>query len=453
MNRVDAALAAIAAAVSGEQGPAPRSELIGRLERILDPADLSSSYLVLGMLRARIPSPTDVVSFGRRWALDGLSTAVKPELRAARRGPLPRIESRLLVDVSDTSRSPYTTGIQRVARESIARWERSTEIVPVRFDRGRGVLRTVADDQVVLPFRSRFVLPEIAVERERSRSIASIARFSASRTMAIGFDCIPMTTAETCGPGMPGEFAHYLSTLAHFDTVAPISTVSGDEFRGWRRMLVGAGLAGPEIVDVALPFAVGEPADLDVRRELALAADEPLVVVVGSHEPRKNHLRLLEACELVWRRGRRFTLVMVGGNAWSTERFVALRDRLRSAGRAIVTRSTATDDEVWGLYRAASVTAFVSLNEGFGLPLAESLAAGVPAVTSDFGSMADLGGGRGAVLVDPRSPDQIADALDAVLSDPEYRAELAGATQLPSRSWDDYADDLLTLVPSAPATA
>ena len=106
----------------------------------------------------------------------------------------------------------------------------------------------------------------------------------------------------------------------------------------------------------------------------------------------------------------------------------------------MITISRAPDDIVWGLYALAEVSAFPSLNEGFGLPVVESLALGTPVVTSDFGSMRDLGEGRGAVLVDPRDTTSIARALDSVLSDPERRAQLVALTAtLPRRSWDDYA--------------
>ncbi|MFT4028608.1 MAG: glycosyltransferase [Protaetiibacter sp.] len=426
--------------------------VVTRLEEALDPRDHSWSYLVLAVLRTRIPQPHDVVAFARGWQSDGLAAVIAPEVRRAARGrgPVAVVDGGTLVDVSDTSRSSYTTGIQRVARECVAAWSRRTAVREVRFDPGIGCLRAHRDGNVpIVPFRGRFVLPEIAVERVRSQAIASIARFARGTTLAIGFDCIPMTTAETCGPGMPGAFAHYLSTLSRFDVVVAISSAAGEEFRGWRRMLVGAGLEGPRIEDVELPCVVGEPGEVDVRGELGIEAGEPIVLAVGSHEPRKNHLRVLEACEMLWRRGERFTLVMVGGNAWNTGRFDALLVRLRAAGRPIVTRSAVDDDLVWGLYRASAVSVFVSLNEGFGLPLAESLSAGTPAVTSDFGSMAAIGRGRGALLVDPRSVPEIASALSGILTDPELAARLVAeaASVTDDYGWDDYAVAVLARVP------
>ena len=85
---------------------------------------------------------------------------------------------------------------------------------------------------------------------------------------------------------------------------------------------------------------------------------------------------------------------------------------------------------------------FPSLNEGFGLPVAEALACGTPTITSGYGAMAEIAEGGGAVLVDPRDDRSIADALRRVLTDDAEHARLAAeALARPSRTWDDYARD------------
>jgi glycosyltransferase involved in cell wall biosynthesis len=168
---------------------------------------------------------------------------------------------------------------------------------------------------------------------------------------------------------------------------------------------------------------------------------------VGSHEPRKNHLHLLLAAELRWRRGDDFVLVMVGGNSWDTIRFDSMVERLRAAGRDIITLSNADDAVVWSLYRIARFSVFCSLNEGFGLPVVESLASGTPVVTSNFGSMRELGEGYGAVLADPRDTNSMASAMDLLMNNQtEYDRLRAETSTLPPRSWDGYAEQLWALV-------
>jgi len=154
-------------------------------------------------------------------------------------------------------------------------------------------------------------------------------------------------------------------------------------------MLPGAGLTPPAITTVALPAQVGRVDDdtvEGVRSELGLV-DSTVVLSVGSHEPRKNHLALLTAAELNWRRGHEFTLVLVGGNAWGDGEFQAMVRRLRRKGRSVQMLSGVDDSVVWSLYRMARFSVFCSVNEGFGLPVVESLVSGVPVITSDFGSI------------------------------------------------------------------
>ncbi len=431
----------------------------------------SASYLLQAVLCGVIPTPAEVVRQERRWRLDGIAATLAEVLASARRAnrwgspPPVRIAADVLVDVHDTAHTAFTTGIQRVVRSTVPLLVGHSALSLLCWNDGFGAPRTLgsaeqalvlggalgattAGREIVVPYRSTFVLPEIAVDERRATRLQSIALYSASRTVAIGFDCIPITTAETAGTGMPGGFARYLSCLAAFDLVAPISEASGVEFSGWRDMLAGAGLAGPTIEVVELPgipddevMPVPEP---QLRERLGLGADEVILLAVGSHEPRKNHLALLQAAELVWREGAEFTLVMVGGNSWDTAAFDrALAAARTERGRRILTLSGADDATVWGLYRAARFSLFPSLNEGFGLPIVESVANGTPVVTSDFGSMRELAAGHGGLLVDPRDEESIAGAIRSLLYDAALLAELRAQTKtLPLRRWEDYAREL-----------
>nr|WP_241732347.1 glycosyltransferase [Galbitalea soli] len=215
-------------------------------------------------------------------------------------------------------------------------------------------------------------------------------------------------------------------------------------------MLGGAGLRGPEIRIVGLPTADGVAASPDAAAELIAAGVDPadrLVLAVGSHEPRKNHLALLQAAELAWRDGARFTLVIVGGNSWDAGGFHRALDAARARGRRVITLSSAPDTLVWALYGRAEFTVFPSLNEGFGLPVAESISRGVPVITSDFGSMRELAEGRGGLLVDPRDDAALAAGIRTLLDDPERLDALRAETHsAPRRGWAEYAAELWNAV-------
>ena len=439
--------------------------------RLGDPSS-KASYLLLSVVTGRIPTGEEVTALERFWHLSGTSKAVDSVIARARaaerwklrRVPAIRIERGLVIDVHDTAHTTFTTGIQRVTRSVLPLWLQANELSLVGWTAdftaprslsleeqalaGRTTPGTSAPTQIVVPYECTWILPEIAVDVRRAARTRSIALHSGSRAVAIGYDCIPITSAETAGCGMPGGFANYLAALAEFDVVAPISHGSSVEFEGWRGMLGGAGLTGPRIQTVALATSshTGDAADdAALLAGIGLAETETVVLAVGSHEPRKNHLALLQAAELAWTSGADFTLVMVGGNSWDRADFDAALAAARARGRRIILLSGASDATLWALYRRARFSVFPSLNEGFGLPVVESIQVGTPVITSDFGSMLESAESFGGLLVDPRDDDALAAAMMSLLTDDSLVARLAKqTTRAPGRTWEQYAADLWT---------
>jgi len=458
--------------------------LVSALADRLTNAGLSEHWLALSVLSGRTVLQREVVSARRTTKLDGPlqtlnSVLVAPKLQLVRgRQRWPEVEivtGKVLVDLQHTSQTSFATGIQRVARETARRWAAEHEIELVGWSRLFSHLRRLSpaeheralhgskialpnnniDTPVLIPWKSTLLIPELGAEPPRTRAVGSIAEFSRSTVSAIGFDCVPITSAETVAPGMGGAFSLNLAAMAKTDRIAAISESAAAEYSGWRHMLTAAGVTGPEISSVILPVEAPAPTEsamAEARARFTIPAHK-LVLVVGSHEPRKNHLAVLHAAERLWREGHLFNLVFVGGNSWSGELFIRRLDELRSVGRPVESVAALTDDLLWAAYRIAYFTVFPSLNEGFGLPVAESLASGTPAITSGFGSMAEIAADGGTLLVDPRDDHDVADAMRRLLTDPELRAELASAARSRShRTWDDYAAEVwLRLVPEPDA--
>jgi glycosyltransferase involved in cell wall biosynthesis len=98
------------------------------------------------------------------------------------------------------------------------------------------------------------------------------------------------------------------------------------------------------------------------------------------------------------------------------------------------------DELLWAAYRLAYCTVFPSVHEGYGLPVAESLASGTPVITANFGSMSEIASQGGALLVNPRDDRDLTDALRKLLLDKGLRERLAEeATRIPVRTWEQYA--------------
>jgi len=180
----------------------------------------------------------------------------------------------------------------------------------------------------------------------------------------------------------------------------------------------------PEKMEVIYPGVA--PAFFDCPLEAADAVrrryglDKPFVLYVGTIEPRKNVDLLLDAFAALPAEVRAaWELVIAGSVGWNAERTM---ERLRAARYL----GYVPEPDLAPLTKAASVFAYPSLYEGFGLPAAQALAAGTPLITSNVSSLPEVGGDA-AILVDPRSESELRSALLRLLTDSEGRAHAADA--------------------------
>jgi glycosyltransferase involved in cell wall biosynthesis len=148
----------------------------------------------------------------------------------------------------------------------------------------------------------------------------------------------------------------------------------------------------------------------------------PFILYVGRINPRKNLIRLVEAFSHLRRKGMQYRLVIVGKQDWMAEQVVQRVKELSLEDTVIFTGYIDWND-VALFYNAADLLVYPSICEGFGLPVMEAMACGVPVVTSFGSSLEEVAGGA-AILVDPYSIDSIADALGAVIADRQLAVSL-----------------------------
>jgi glycosyltransferase involved in cell wall biosynthesis len=181
-----------------------------------------------------------------------------------------------------------------------------------------------------------------------------------------------------------------------------------------------------------------EPREEDVVRvrERYQLHDE-FVLYAGNVKPHKNLERLIEAFDLVRKRGlEHLKLVLIGDEI---SRYAALRRAVHSHQLHKYVRFLGylPEETLAVMYRLAGVFVFPSLYEGFGLPPLEAMASGTPVVTSNVSSLPEVAGDA-AVLVDPYRPEAIADGIERVLCDETLRRDLraTGLARAQQFSWE-----------------
>lgn len=162
----------------------------------------------------------------------------------------------------------------------------------------------------------------------------------------------------------------------------------------------------------------------EAARRARLGVDPPYLLHVGNHKPHKNAEGVLKAYHILASQDEEDLppLIMAGGfeqggTLWQRAQAMGLGDRVRCLGHV-------EQDDLVALYRGAMAFVYPTLYEGFGLPVLEAMASGLPVVAGDVAAVREVAGDD-AVRVNPRDVVAIAAAIRRVLDHPQLRASLA----------------------------
>lgn len=172
----------------------------------------------------------------------------------------------------------------------------------------------------------------------------------------------------------------------------------------------------------------------------------PYILHVGSIHSRKNLVRLVEAFALVKDTLDDLSLVLAGHPGWEYDRLLEKIDELGLAERVILP-GYVSDEERSALYQGAGAYAFPSLYEGFGFPVLEAMAYGIPVVCSNTSSLPELAAGA-ALMVDPLDTQGLADAIKRLLVEETLRRDLVqrGLRRVELFSWESCARSTLDVL-------
>ena len=369
---------------------------------------------------------------------------------------------RILVYVDHTARFERNTGIQRCVRSLSSAWlslgarlqpvtwdREFKQLIPASFSARQKLARwggpspaAWLDNRSLVQADWLFVIelvcgphnPTAAEMRQESQRLRL-------RLAWLFHDAIPVRWAHLYGAQATQaarSHAVYMNGLANFELVLANSQASASHLREhWQQEKLN-----PLARLRALPLATELPAQ---ERCPVPSGGESLVLCVGSLEPRKNHQGLLKALIALVAGGRwqsSYTLVLVG---WANDaRVVQLVERAATFGLPFRWEHQVDDARLRQLYVDAAFCVYPSLEEGFGLPVAESLWHRRPCLCSGSGALGELAVGGGCHTVDTSDWRALRQGLDQLMNNRHLRQQLQREiAQRRPRLWRDVAFEWL----------
>ncbi|WP_354278495.1 glycosyltransferase [Sphingomonas trueperi] len=371
--------------------------------------------------------------------------------------------------VNDTAEQPFNTGIQRVVRQTArAMMSLGVALIPVRWDHDKKRLQPA--EQEHLDHLARWNGPSAqqwAKWKDPSEAgapkwlmvgevvhlyladVLNYARSQHLRCATIFHDAIPYKRRDLYSEAWYINHREYMESTGGFDKIFPVSDTAATDLQHFL-------LSSPEktsSLDHRLKTMAMACEMSGYERHTAIKrarSDAIQIVAVGSIEPRKNHLILLEAFERASRVStKRLSLTIVGkaSAAWPT---LAEEVAVRVEEIADCTWLTDVDDEgLRKLYQQVDFSVYPSIEEGFGLPIVESLWNGCGCIVHDKGSMAEIARQGGCVTVDMEDVQALTDAILELSENDALRRDLsAQSVSRPLSTWEEYARDIIADIAS-----
>ncbi len=174
------------------------------------------------------------------------------------------------------------------------------------------------------------------------------------------------------------------------------------------------------------------------------SVEEPFILSVGTLQPRKNIVRLVEAFAKL--KNTKLNLIVIGRKGWKFEEIFAAPEKFGVKDRVRFLENVSDEELPW-FYESAEIFVLPSLYEGFGLPILEAMRYGCPVLASNVSSLPEAGG-EAAVYFDPENVIDIAEKMEKVLSDKKLADDMIkkGFEQVKKFSWEKSAREVLEVL-------
>ncbi|MEN6509924.1 MAG: glycosyltransferase family 1 protein [Smithella sp.] len=345
----------------------------------------------------------------------------------------------LLVDISELAQRDAKSGIQRVVRNILREWLLNppegyrVEPVYATVDQGYRYARRFTHSFLDYPDESlQDEIMEYApgdvffgLDLQPQVALAQRAFYRELRRMGVQvkfmvYDLLCVLMPQHFPDGAGDAFGQWLEVVAESNGALCISRAVADELRNWDKQY-GPDRRRPLIIDW---FHLGADVDnsnptkgfpQDADTVLGQLRDRPSFLMVGTLEPRKGHVQVLDAFEQLWQSGQDVNLVIVGKQGWMVDELVG---RLRAHPRLnkrLFWLEGITDEYLEKIYAASTCLIAASCGEGFGLPLIEAARHKLPIIARDIPVYHEVAGGYACYFKD-ETPTALAQAIKGWLA-------------------------------------
>jgi alpha-1,2-rhamnosyltransferase len=256
-------------------------------------------------------------------------------------------------------------------------------------------------------------------------------------------DVIPLTHPQFFGAAMVREYTGAFQRLMALSGAAlAVSHATRGELEAWLTSQPGRRKGLPMEVAHNGADLAARPAAGTIRAGVLALEGAEYFLMVGTLEPRKGQLVVLDAFEALWPAGETARLVLAGRIGWGMGDIMRRIGHSPHAGSRLIALHDATDAELDWLYRHATAVILASAAEGFGLPLVEAMHHGVPVISSDIPVFREVGGDY-PVYFRPGQPGALGEAIAAL------RARLPAGNRPTPRPWPTWDEAALEMVRKA----
>lgn len=377
-----------------------------------------------------------------------------------------RSEPRVFLDISTIIAFDHRSGIQRVVRAIASalfhsKWNgRTVQLVSGRTDTvgfveandylltgkqenaGNEVEFCPGDTLVYLDLN-----PALAISR---KLLNRHLRRKQVRTIFVVYDLLPVLRPLMFWPALCQEFEAWLSEVSAADTALCISQTVATELEsyvgvhGVRRVTplriewfhLGADIQNSK------PSS-GRPADAEAILESLRV--RPTFLMVGTLEPRKGHLQALQACEELWERGVALNLVIVGREGWGVSDLAYDLANHPQNRKRLFWLPGVSDEFLEELYIHSTCLLAASEAEGFGLPLIEASARGLPLLVKDIPVFREVASSHASYFPNTSKPIDLAEAMASWLRGYENSVVISSAA-LPRLTWTESASQFVQVL-------